>query len=160
MSTLVENISSFIYFILQNILTEINFPGIIYIYLNHMQIAQHRARSDVWLHHEFALINWIWIMFLGLKPNGNILIRKRTKTIFLNKLDLLQETIESRRWRWIRTTSRIFKVYEYRERSIKVQFVTTLFSLRVKDKTNWKWFTICHLKQTIDHFKYITLFFA
>ena len=136
----------------------IQFHEIICIHLKYMQIAQLRARSNEWLHHECVLINWMWIMFLGLKPNGNILLHMRTKTIFLNKLDLLQEIVEKRRW--IRTILRLLKSLNQKGRSMNVQFVTTLFCLRVKDKTNWKWFTICHLKQTIDHFKYITLFFV
>ena len=136
----------------------IQFHEIVCIHSKYMQIALLRARSNEWLHHECVLINWTWIMFLGLKPNRNILLNMRTKTIFLNKLDLLQEIVEKRRW--IRTILRPLKSLNQKGRSMNVQFVTTLFCLRVKDKTNWKWFTICHLKQTIDHFKYITLLFA
>ena len=136
----------------------IQFHEIVCIHSKYMQIALLRARSNEWLHHECVLINWTWIMFLGLKPNRNILLHMRTKTIFLNKLDLLQEIVEKRRW--IRTILRPLKSLNQKGRSMNVQFVTTLFCLRVKDKTNWKWFTICHLIQTIDHFKYITLFFV
>ena len=136
----------------------IQFHEIVCIHSKYMQIALLRARSNEWLHHECVLINWTWIMFLGLKPNRNILLNMRTKTIFLNKLDLLQEIVEKRRW--IRTILRPLKSLNQKGRSMNVQFVTTLFFLRVKDKTNWKWFTICHLIQTIDHFKYTTLFFV